>query len=145
MLVLISLPRKDGKLSNLRRETIPHKYSNIDSAGRRTGNLVFEKHRYYQLCHSRPSIEETNFNVLSLFRHKIDGTIALMFGLCNHQRTFVWKNINVLTFFDFMLLTFNLTSYLLKHMSRLSLNCQKWNHQNYTPATGNSVLLHIPV
>ena len=39
-LVLIYLPRKDGKLSWLRRKRRLHKYSNLDKPGNRTGDLV---------------------------------------------------------------------------------------------------------
>ena len=44
-LVLIYLPRKDGKLSYLRRERRSHKYSNLSRARDRTGDLVVVRKR----------------------------------------------------------------------------------------------------
>ena len=56
-LVLIYLPRKDGKLSWLRRERRLHKYSNLGKAGDRTGNLVVGRQRSYQLRQPCPPTE----------------------------------------------------------------------------------------
>ena len=53
-LVLIYLPRKDGKLSWLRRKRRSHKFSNLGKAGDRTGDLVVGKQRSYQLRQPRP-------------------------------------------------------------------------------------------
>ena len=53
-LVLIYLPRKDGKLSWLRRKRRLHKYSNLGKAEDQTGDLVARKQRSYQLCQPRP-------------------------------------------------------------------------------------------
>ena len=53
-LVLIYLPRKDGKLSWLRRKRRSHKYSNLGKAGDQTGNYVVWRERSYQLRQPRP-------------------------------------------------------------------------------------------
>ena len=49
-LVLIYLPRKDGKQSWLRRKRRLYKYSNLGRVEDRTGDLVVRKQRSYQLC-----------------------------------------------------------------------------------------------
>ena len=48
-LVLIFLPRKDGKLSSLLRKRKSHQYLKFGRAGDRTGDLVFGKEKCYQL------------------------------------------------------------------------------------------------
>ena len=48
-LVLIYLPRKDGKLTWLRRKRRSRKYSNLGKAGYRSGDLVVERQRSYQV------------------------------------------------------------------------------------------------
>ena len=61
-LVLNYLPWKDGQLSWLRRKRRSHKYSNLGRAEDRTGDLVVEKPRSYQLrqpCPPKKKARET--------------------------------------------------------------------------------------
>ena len=65
-LVLIYLPRKDGKLSWLRRKRKLQKYSNLDKAGDRTGDLVVGWQRSYQLCQPHHVSESSSLFLPSL-------------------------------------------------------------------------------
>ena len=68
-LVLIYLPLKDGKLSWLRRNRRFHKYSNLGRVGDRTGDLVVERQRSYQLRQLYPPVKSRAY-VIFCFRIK---------------------------------------------------------------------------
>ena len=73
-LALIYLPRKDRKLSWLRRERRLHKYSNFGKAGDRTGDLVVGRQRSYQLSQPHPPKDGYNWGknqLATLFRVRV--------------------------------------------------------------------------
>ena len=113
MLVLIYLPRKDGKLSWLRRKRRSHKYSNLGRARIELGDLVVGRQRSYQLCQPRPRFNLYLFvittNSFRPYRHF-------------KAKLFIWPLLNSYCCFGFRLLVspfFNHNIMYIEHSSRL--------------------------